>query len=515
MRASIVGAINRRRNSTQIVDSVVAEDVGKLPDNNVVEALQRVTGVQVTDRGQGEAAGIQIRGLPDALTTLNGRNIFTAAGQSFSLQDISANLIKRVDVYKTRAADQIETGLAGQVDVVTRRPFDFDGFAVSALARGIYDRKPTPSIPTRHCWSATAGNRDRRCRPAGERQLHPVQVPHHGDHAGAFVPFATLAPPAGTGLSGFQRIFPAPTDPRTGAFINTPALGNWQVGTETGLPTTPGSTIPVNGIDTPYWLSRDAVFSSDLYGKRERPSVNAALQWAPNSSSVYTAEVYYSGYRGDTFNSLQFSFVDFWANPQAPMLYNGTNIVKSRVANSVYGFNSADYTRSQTDSFVYALNGKWDLGTRGGIVADVAYQTSQNKTAFFGMRTDRVANQISTTFNAGGGIPSYHFDNDALLTDPKVWNVAQLYDNANRDKGSAITGTLDAYYTWGLGLSASDQGWLPLRRSPRVERCPHGRCRQSGASALQPPGGRDLHQFRLFRRARRRADQLGVGQWLL
>ncbi len=73
--------------------SVVAEDVGKLPDNNVVEALQRVTGVQVTDRGQGEAAGIQIRGLPDALTTLNGRNIFTAAGQSFSLQDISANLI--------------------------------------------------------------------------------------------------------------------------------------------------------------------------------------------------------------------------------------------------------------------------------------------------------------------------------------------------------------------------------------------------------------------------------------
>ena len=98
VRASIVGAINRRRNSTQIVDSVVAEDVGKLPDNNVVEALQRVTGVQVTDRGQGEAAGIQIRGLPDALTTLNGRNIFTAAGQSFSLQDVSANLIKRVDV---------------------------------------------------------------------------------------------------------------------------------------------------------------------------------------------------------------------------------------------------------------------------------------------------------------------------------------------------------------------------------------------------------------------------------
>ncbi|MGC7532779.1 TonB-dependent receptor plug domain-containing protein, partial [Pandoraea pneumonica] len=77
-----------RKQSTQIVDSIVAEDVGKLPDNNVVEALQRVTGVQVTDRGNGEAGTISIRGLPDPVTTLNGRNIFTAAGQSFALQDV-------------------------------------------------------------------------------------------------------------------------------------------------------------------------------------------------------------------------------------------------------------------------------------------------------------------------------------------------------------------------------------------------------------------------------------------
>ena len=56
VRASIVGALNVRKESTQIVDSIVSEDVGKLPDNNVVEALQRVTGIQVTDRAGGEAA---------------------------------------------------------------------------------------------------------------------------------------------------------------------------------------------------------------------------------------------------------------------------------------------------------------------------------------------------------------------------------------------------------------------------------------------------------------------------
>ncbi|MEG8038589.1 TonB-dependent receptor [Sphingomonas sp. LR60] len=453
VRASIVGALNRRRNSTQIVDSIVAEDVGKLPDNNVVEALQRVTGIQVTDRGQGEAAGIAIRGLPDALTTLNGRNIFTASGQAFALQDVSANLVKRVDVFKTRAADQIETGLAGQVDVVTRRPFDFNGFAISALARGIYDQEadkinPNGALLISDRWETGIGDIGVLVNGSYTRSKFRTM----STTAGAFVPFATLTPPAGTCLDPFQRIFPAPVNPTTGEFINTCGLGNWKAGNETGLPTATGSTLPVNGIATPYWLSRDAVFSSDLYGLRERPSANIAVQWAPNSSSVYTAEAYYAGFRGETFNSLQFSFVDYWKSPQNPTLYDGTNIVKSRVANDVYGFNSGDYNRAKTDSFVYALNGKWDLGGRGNIVADAAYQTSKTQSDFFAQRVERTAQQIVVDFNAGGGLPSYHFNDDKLLTDPAQWNVAQLYDNSNRDTGSAFTATLDGNYTWDSGF---------------------------------------------------------------
>ncbi len=453
VRASIVGALNVRKESVQIVDSIVAEDVGKLPDNNVIEALQRVTGVQVTNRAGGEAAGLSIRGLTDALTTLNGRNIFTAAGQSFALQDISANLVKSVDVYKTRAADQIETGLAGQIDVKTRRPFDFDGFAISGLARGIYNEQadtynPNVALLVSDRWDTDIGDIGILVNGSYTRTKYRDQTVT----AGALVPFATLTPSAGTGLTGFQRIFPASRDPITGEYARVPGLGAWQPGLNRGLDTAPGSSMLVNGVSTPYWLSRDAVFSSDLYGKRERPSFNVAVQWAPNSSSEYTAEVFYAGYRGETFNSLQFSFVDFWDNPVAPTLYEGTNIVKSRVANNVYGFNSGDFTKSKTDSFVYALNGKWDLGDRGKIVGDIAYQTSKVKTSFIAMRTDRGASQITTDFNAGGGMPSYHFNDDSLLTDPSVWNVAQFYDNANRDKGSAITGTLDGYYTWDEGF---------------------------------------------------------------
>lgn len=462
VRASIVGALNTRKNSTQIVDSIVAEDVGKLPDNNVIEALQRVTGIQVTNRSGGEAAGISIRGLSDALTTLNGRNIFTAAGQSFSLQDVSANLIKSVDVYKTRAADQIETGLAGQVDVKTRRPFDFDGFALSGLARGIYNQQadsynPNVALLVSDRWETGIGD-------IGVLVNGSYIKTNYRDMtttAGALVPFATMNPAAGTGLDPFQRIFPAGQDPITGQFVVSPGLGAWQVGTDTGLATAPGSSMLVNGVSTPYVLSRDAVFNQDLYGQRERPSANIAIQWAPNSSSVYTAEAFYSGFRGNTFNSMQFSFVDFWEQAQAPTLYDGTNIVKSRVANSVYGFNSADYTQNKTDSFVYALNGKWDVaGGRGKIVADIAYQTSTYNTAFIAMRTDRTANQIKVDFNAGGGIPSFHFNDDSLLTKPATWNVAQLYDNAERDHGSAITATLDGEYTWDEGfLRRIKGGW--------------------------------------------------------
>src|SRR3546814_19566032 len=94
---------------------------------------------------------------------MNGREVFTAAGRSVALQDIAATLGKRIDGYKTRAADQIETGLAGQIDVQTRRPFDFDGFALSATGRGIYNEtsdtlNPNLSLLVSDRWETGIGD---------------------------------------------------------------------------------------------------------------------------------------------------------------------------------------------------------------------------------------------------------------------------------------------------------------------------------------------------------------------
>src|ERR1700761_4533020 len=86
VRGSLNSAAGVKRNAPTIVDSIVAEDIGKLPDNNATEALQRVTGVQVS-RDLGEGSAIAIRGLPQVETTLNGRETFTAgAGRTFNLE---------------------------------------------------------------------------------------------------------------------------------------------------------------------------------------------------------------------------------------------------------------------------------------------------------------------------------------------------------------------------------------------------------------------------------------------
>lgn len=441
VRASLIEALEIKREATQIVDSIVAEDIGKLPDNNVVEALQRVTGVQVTNRSAGEVGAVFIRGLPDITTTWNGRLIFTAAGRQFALQDIPANLVSRVDVYKTRAAEQIETGIAGQIDVFSRRPFDFKGFALSASARGIYHEQareinPNVSALLSNRWDTGIGEIGALVNASYARTRYRDQ----SVTAGAMVPYFTPDNPP-TGFAPLQRI--------PNRF--------WTQGLDRGLPDEPGSTLNINGQQSPYLLARDAVFASDFTGERERPAVNAALQWRPNSTSEYTFELMWEGFRQKAFNNLHFTFVDWWGalgpNPGSTItLFPDTNIIKTRTVNFPFGFNSGDYSQSKTDSFIYALNGKWELGDNLNLAADLAYQTSKFNTEFIAMRTIRVAPSVMVDFNTGNGVPSWQFDDNELLKDPAQWRAAELFDNAGRSKGDAITLTVDGDYEFGGGL---------------------------------------------------------------
>lgn len=135
VRQSLESARNAKRNATQFVDAIVADDVGKLPDRNVAESLSRVSGVQV-DRGIGEGSNVSIRGLRQNVTLFNGREILDSTGRGGTGLDqlgtptyglmslIPSELISNLEVTKLAGSEQIAGGLGGVVDIRSRMPLD-------------------------------------------------------------------------------------------------------------------------------------------------------------------------------------------------------------------------------------------------------------------------------------------------------------------------------------------------------------------------------------------------------
>jgi iron complex outermembrane recepter protein len=168
IRASLESAESLKRRSDTIQDSVIAEDIGKLPDVTAVEALQRVTGVQIgRDLGEGGGtvtiggsavnSGIEIRGLPQIETTLNGREVFSATGSRvLNFEDIPSSLLAGIDVYKEPTPDLLEGGIGGTVDLRTRKPFDFKGAEIEGSAAERYGDLVGAATPE---FTALASNR--------------------------------------------------------------------------------------------------------------------------------------------------------------------------------------------------------------------------------------------------------------------------------------------------------------------------------------------------------------------
>jgi iron complex outermembrane receptor protein len=148
IRQSLANALNVKRNSDQVMDAISAEDVGKFPDKNVGEALQRITGVQI-QRAGGEGSAVSIRGVDPGLirVEINGQSAMsTAAGSAAAsatnpaveFRDIPAEFISRLEVVKSATADMTEGGLGGTVRIVTRRPFDTKKPYLAGSVQGVY-----------------------------------------------------------------------------------------------------------------------------------------------------------------------------------------------------------------------------------------------------------------------------------------------------------------------------------------------------------------------------------------
>ncbi|WP_425477492.1 TonB-dependent receptor [Dyella solisilvae] len=166
IRAALESAQSLKQNSSQIVDSVTATDMMALPDRSVTETLQRISGVTVDhfladndpDHPSSEGSGVLIRGLPYVSSQLNGRDSFSANnGRSLGFEDVPAELMAGVDVYKNPSAEIIEGGIAGTVNLRTRMPFDNPG-QVTAFSFGVNEgdmaqkSKPSTSFLYSNRW---------------------------------------------------------------------------------------------------------------------------------------------------------------------------------------------------------------------------------------------------------------------------------------------------------------------------------------------------------------------------
>ncbi|UZK67694.1 TonB-dependent receptor [Sphingomonas sp. M1-B02] len=254
IRQSLARAAEIKRESTAVVDSIVAEDIGKLPDVTTAAALQRVPGVQVVVGGNNEIVGARIRGLDDIITTLNGREIFTGVGRGFSFQDLPAEALAGVDVYKSNSAERIEGGVAGGVNLRLRRALDFKELTIAGSARATY--------------MVEAGS-DNTLNPAVSLLVADRWSTGIGDIA------------AMVGLS-YQR----------NEYARPIAWNDWTRSTNNAPA---GST---RNLHAPTGFAAGVEF-----GKYERPQANFSLEWAPDTTTKIYVEGLFAGYRGNVFQA--------------------------------------------------------------------------------------------------------------------------------------------------------------------------------------------------------------------
>lgn len=394
LRRSLQSAQNIRRNSDQIVDAVVAEDIGKLPDVAVSDTAARIPGIQV-ERSGGEASRVLLRGLdrPFYTTTYNGREIFTAETRSVALQDFPAGGISAVEAFKTSAANLVEPGIAGLINVRSRRPFDFDGFEIAGSLWGVYpdqsrDLEPNAQLLISNRWDVGDGE------------------------IGALINFS------------YTRLHYRDSIRRHGFFIADLA----------------GARSP----DWPEIRYNEA--------ERWRPSINGAIQWRPSPDLEFYVEGLWQGFRERSTDRMWAQPLWGGASYENLVVEDG-RIISGTVnrptdccgGNHTWGFQGA--TRRDTNTYQFAVGGRWDTGPVL-ITADLARTDST-----FDLRTESIDYEINTknysvdwfTGEIGGSGPT--FQTRGLDTaNAAIYNYRGFFEDYLTAQGDDWQARLDFEY---------------------------------------------------------------------
>ncbi|KQN37074.1 hypothetical protein ASG37_05330 [Sphingomonas sp. Leaf407] len=375
-RQSLSSAQGIKRNSDVIVDSVTAEDIGALPDRSVTETLQRIPGVSINRFAAGvdpdhfsvEGSGVVVRGLTYVRSEFNGRDAFSAGNSGgLSFSDVPSELLGGVDVFKSPSADRIEGGIAGVVNLRTRKPFDQKGLLLSANAEmnyGEFAKKGAPSL------SALVSNRWET--GIGE--------------------FGLL------GSISYSQLYTRADRLGISSFRVRPLYSN---GTRTDVVPFTGATRQGSGL-----FPRGAVAGSQDFN-RERYGYSAAAQWRSNDGSMEaTAQFLRSDARqtwdertveiatdnvtanGDsrarTGTTLNFDDSGLFENGiiTGPTGWRADQNTAGDRRTPEYGLQSNNISRQQVSKIVtsdYSFNFKWDVTSRLGLNLDYQHVDSSSK----------------------------------------------------------------------------------------------------------------------------------------
>ncbi len=432
VRASLITAQETKRNALVLLDSIAAQDIGKLPDNSVADALQRVPGIQV-GRGDGEVNNVLIRGLPNIGTTLNGHEIFTGTGRGVALQDIPAELVAGVDVYKSNAPEHIEGGIAGLIDIRLRRPLDFAGRELAAGGRAIYGENAD-----KVSWVGSALISD-RWKTAG------------GGDFGAL--YAT----------SYQRHYFL--DQVSFNFLFEPVPSNGVISDETiQLPLTQGSLI--------------------VPGDRRRFAHYLSLQLRPHEELEFYTDFLYTGYRNQRQVHFLIGFPRFGAF-QSAEVYPGTQVPSRLVSENNFQLTSTQAFSDRTDSYQGVAGVRWQ---RGAVQAstELVYNWSS-----FKPRVIIIDTQFAP---ATPGTFTFNFNNDgraemgvsgADLANGDNYFLWGLFDNHGYQTSDQIGWRADAEYTFADGFFKNVQAGV--RYTTR-----EAKSRQTSVDDIEPVGGRGV-----------------------
>lgn len=474
VRESLRSAQAIKQNADQIVDSVQAQDIGKLPDANTTEALQRITGVQI-QRRYGEGAtdfdhrtqpAIAVRGLTQVQNFLDGRAVYSASGgRAFDLEGVAPELLSGIDVYKNAPSDVIEGGVGGAVNLRTRKPFDAPGQIISATVRGnYYDRADDDggagSVLYSNRWDTSAGEFGFLANAV----LSTSKYRQDGLLAG---PFDTVPP---------------------GSIVGGPA--NAQV---------------------PYGFE-----IYDDNGDRRRLGIATAFQWQPNDDLLFTGQYQQTKYWFDRTGAYYYDF-----NNRSNVRAGGvvTSYGTDPLPGATFTFNDEGYATSGSLQHQTFETGRFDQelwSQSRNITLNAALNVTERLKANFDVQllksyydadrnghvlslyTESGQNALTTPhstivdFDLRGKYPHWDVRDPSLLNDPANYTTPYIVDSLQRNDSDTLAFASDVEYDFDDGFIRKLRGGVRYSDSDIDLRGTwHGVCVTSlGAdpSCSAPPG---------------------------